>query len=253
MLYNKLASEVYYISKKAGDIILGYYDDKIEAIRKEDNSPVTIADRAASDFIVKELKKLTPDIAVVSEENSKEENSLAFGQEKFWMVDPLDGTKSFIKKTGEFTVNIALIENKKPVGGAIYVPVQRVGYLTAEDGNAYKQDGDGLPIQIRVRPVPDNGVVVVASLSHRTPETDEYINNLPKVSGIISASSSLKLCMVAEGKADIYPRFGPTMEWDIAAGHAILNASGGKIINPDGSVFSYGKIDFRNGNFVAMS
>jgi len=253
MTYQKYASEIYYITKKAGEIIMGFYTNKVEVMIKDDKSPVTAADLAANKYIMQELKALTPDIAIVSEENSEEDNKRARDTGVFWLVDPLDGTKSYIKKTGEFTVNIALIENCKPSGGAIYVPAQDVGYFTAEDGNAYKQEGNNLPIEIRTRPLPESGHTVVASLSHRTPETDEYIKTLDKVDQIVSASSSIKLCLIAEGKADIYPRFGRTMEWDIAAGHAILNAAGGKVENTDGLDFVYAKEDFANPFFIAKS
>jgi 3'(2'), 5'-bisphosphate nucleotidase len=252
MTYQKYASGIYYITKKAGEIIMAFYNGKVQVMTKADESPVTAADLAANRYIMAELQKLTPDIPIVSEENSEAENMQAAKGGTFWLVDPLDGTKSYIKQTGEFTVNIALIENGAPVGGAIYVPAKDVGYFTAEDGNAYKQDGNNLPVEIRVRPVPEDGLTVVASKSHRTPETDEYINKLPKVKELISASSSIKLCLIAEGKADVYPRFGRTMEWDIAAGHAILNAAGGKVTNVNGSAFVYAKEGFGNPYFVAV-
>ena len=253
MTYENYASEVYYITKNAGDIIMDYYDGKIDVIIKEDESPVTPADLAANKYIVEELKSLTPDIPIVSEENTEEENKAAAKNGLFWLVDPLDGTKSYIKKTGEFTVNIALINGDKPEGGAIFVPAKKTGYFTAEDGNAYKQEQDGLPVEIRVRPEPKEGVIVVASKSHRTPETDEFISKLPKVKEIVAASSSVKLCLIAEGEADVYPRFGRTMEWDIAAGHAVLQAAGGKVLNTDGSTFVYAKEDFANPFFVAST
>ena len=251
MIYEKHASEIYYITKKAGEIIMSFYSGKIEVMLKGDESPVTAADLAANAYIVRQLKELTPDIPIVSEENDHQENERAGKHEKFWLVDPLDGTKSYIKRTGEFTVNVALIENNEPVGGAIYVPAKQVGYFTAEDKRAYKQEGSNLPIEIRVRPQPEDGLVVVASQSHRTTETDDYINSLPKVKELLSASSSIKLCLVAEGKADIYPRFGRTMEWDIGAGHAILKAAGGVVENVDGSKFTYSKKNFANPYFIA--
>jgi 3'(2'), 5'-bisphosphate nucleotidase len=253
MTYKNYASEIYYITKKAGEIIMQFYTGKIAVMIKDDESPVTHADMEPNKFIVASLKELTPDIPVVSEENTEEENKLAAKGGKFWLVDPLDGTKSYIKQTGEFTVNIALVENGNVTGGAIYVPAQDVGYFTAEDGNAYKQEQNNLPVEIRVRPKPEAGLVVVASLSHRSPETDEYINSLDKVQEIISASSSIKLCLVAEGKADVYPRFGRTMEWDIGAGQAILQAAGGRVINVDGTPFVYGKDGFSNPYFIASS
>ncbi len=253
MTYSKYASEIYYITKKAGEIIMSYYTGKVEVLLKQDESPVTQADLEANKFIVKRLHELTPEIPVVSEENSEDENKIAAKSGKFWLVDPLDGTKSYIKKTGEFTVNIALIENGKTIGGAIYVPAQETGYFTAEDGNAYKQIGNNLPVEIRVRPDMGGGHIVVASLSHRTFETDEYINSIENIKDIVSASSSIKFCLIAEGLADLYPRFGRTMEWDIAAGHAILAAAGGKVENIDGSEFLYGKKEFENPNFIAKN
>lgn len=232
---------------------MGFYDGKIEVMTKQDESPVTAADLAANKYIVESLQKLSPDIAIVSEENTGQENEKAKKAGLFWLVDPLDGTKSYIKKTGEFTVNIALIKDGVAIGGAIFVPAQNKGYFVAEDGNSYKQEKDGLPTEIRVRPIPEEGVTVVASASHRTKETDDFIKKLDKVANIVSASSSLKLCLIAEGKADIYPRFGRTMEWDIAAGHAILSAAGGLIKNADGSKFVYGKDDLANPYFIAAS
>lgn len=253
MTYDKYASDIYYITKKAGDIIIGFYSNNIEVMTKKDDSPVTEADLATNKYIVGKLKELAPSIAIVSEENSEEENKQAAKSGLFWLVDPLDGTKSYIKKTGEFTVNIALIENDTPIGGAIYVPDQKTGYFVAEDGNAYKQENGNLPIEIRTRPIPEQGMVIVASQSHRTQETNDFIESLEKVDKIISASSSIKLCLVAEGKADIYPRFGRTMEWDIGAGHAILSAAGGKVVKTDGSKFRYGKDDLANPYFIASS
>jgi 3'(2'), 5'-bisphosphate nucleotidase len=251
MTYKKYASEIYYITKKAGELIMEFYSGHIQVMVKGDESPVTYADLAANKYIVEQLQELTPDIPVVSEENDVADNKKAAKNGVFWLVDPLDGTRSYIKRTGEFTVNIALVEHGKVTGGAIYVPVRDVGYFTAEDGNAYKQDGNNLPTQILVRPKPQDGLVVIASSSHRNKETNDYIESLDKVKEIVSASSSIKLCLVAEGKADVYPRFGRTMEWDIGAGHAILAAAGGTVVNADGSEFTYNNEDFANGYFVA--
>lgn len=265
MLYNRYSSEVLYIAKKAAEIIMSFYSGKVEAIYKADNSPVTQADFQANKFIVNALKQLTPDIGVVSEENSESDNKQA-AKKVFWLVDPLDGTKSYIKKTGEFTVNIALIENNVPTGGVVYIPAKEIGYFTAEDGNAYKQISNNLPDLINARVKPDtnsqnqqtnedkesnNKIVVVASKSHMTAETEDYIKNLGDNISLISAASSLKFCLLAEGKADLYPRFGNTYEWDTGAGHAVLNAAGGSMLNIDGSDFFYAKPDFLNPYFIA--
>jgi 3'(2'), 5'-bisphosphate nucleotidase len=251
--YSQYASEVLYIAKKAAELIMGYYSGKIEVLHKEDNSPVTEADFAANEFIKKRLNDITPDIPVVSEENSEEENRSAASGSIFWMVDPLDGTKSYIKKTGEFTVNIALIHNCLPQGGVVYIPAKQTGYFTAEDGKSYRQIGNNLPQEIKVRPKPEDKIVVVASKSHMTQQTEEYIASLGKNVSLIAASSSLKFCMIAEGSADIYPRFGNTMEWDTAAGHAILVAAGGYVEYPDGSPLLYRKEGFLNPFFIAKS
>ena len=256
MTYQKYASEVYYITKKAGEVIMEFYNasnDGLNVKMKEDESPVTAADLAANKYIVEHLQEITPDIPIISEENDFNENEKIAKEDIFWLVDPLDGTKSYIKKTGEFTVNIALIEKKRVTGGAVFVPAQRVGYFTAEDGLAYKQNGDNLPDQIKVRAKPESGVTIVASKSHRTSETDEFIKSIKDVREIISASSSIKLCLIAEGRADIYPRFGRTMEWDIAAGQAVLEAAGGVVQNIDGSEFIYAKRGLDNPNFIAKS
>lgn len=251
MSYSNYASEVLYIAKKAAELIMGYYSGEITVQHKTDKSPVTEADIAANEFIKRKLQELTPNIPVVSEENSEAENNEAACGGAFWIVDPLDGTKSYINKTGEFTVNISLIKNCRPQGGVVYIPAQSIGYFTAEDGNAYKQIGHNLPNEIKVRKKPDSQIVVVASKSHMTSTTEEYIASLGKNIQLISASSSLKFCMIAEGKADIYPRFGNTMEWDTAAGHAVLMAAGGHVEYPDGSPLLYKKKGFLNPFFIA--
>ena len=239
------------IAHAAGNLIMEYYEGKIEVQIKEDDSPVTAADIAANEYIVSELKKLDKNIPIVAEESA---NDPAIANKPiFWLVDPIDGTKGYIKKTGEFTVNIGLIEDGEPTIGVVYVPAQGNMYFTGEDGGAYKsykKDGEIVTEQIAAKK-PEGGLIVVASKSHRTPETDEYIEKLD-VKEFISAASSLKFCLLAEGKADIYPRFGPTMEWDTAAGHAVLKASGGRVENLEGEPFIYGKGEFRNTFFVAF-
>lgn len=249
--YKDYASDVLYLAKTASELIMTYYNDSMQVSHKDDSSPVTDADLAANKLIVNKLRGLSPAIAVVSEENSEEENNEAAASDVFWIVDPLDGTKSFIKQTGEFTVNIALIKDSRPQGGVVYLPAKEIGYFTAEDGNSYRQIGNNLPELIKVRQKPDTDVVVVASKSHLTPKTEEYIAGLGKDTKIISASSSMKFCMIAEGKADIYPRFGNTMEWDTAAGHAVLLAAGGHVMQPDGTPLLYKKEGFLNPFFIA--
>ena len=236
-LINKLAE----IATQAGKIILEYYNKDYSTQVKDDNSPVTEADIAANDYIMECLTAEFPDIPIISEEGEH----IPQGAGKFFLVDPLDGTKSFIKKSGQFTVNIGLIENQMPTAGVIYVPTDDNLYFT--DGKKAKKNGK----KIECREIPKQKVVVVASKTHRTSETDEFIEGL-NIDKLVSASSSLKFCMVAEGIADIYPRFGRTMEWDTAAGQAILQAAGGEVIHPDGRAFNYAKNDiFENGWFIA--
>jgi 3'(2'), 5'-bisphosphate nucleotidase len=251
MPYNNYASEVLYIAKQAAGLIMGYYAGKIEVEHKDDKSPVTQADMAANEFIKRHLQELNPHIPVVSEENSDDENKLAAESEIFWMVDPLDGTKSYINHTGEFTVNIALIKNNYPQGGVVYIPAKEVGYFTAEDGKAYKQVANKLPEEIKVRPKPKDKIVVVASKSHMNKLTEQYIASLGNNITLVAAASSLKFCMIAEGGADLYPRFGNTMEWDTAAGHALILAAGGRVECADGSTLFYRKQGFLNPFFIA--
>lgn len=255
MQYAPFVKPLLDVAVHAGERILDFYDDEIDVTFKEDDSPLTKADIAANDIIVAALKELRPAFPIISEEGHQD------GQhpgEIFWLVDPLDGTKSFINKTGEFTVNIGLIENGKPVLGIIYVPVSKTLYYTGEDGHAYKRV-DGVDELISVRKKPEAGLTVVASKSHRNAQTDEYIQTLD-VNDFKPSSSSLKFCLLAEGSADIYPRFGPTMEWDTAAAHAILLAAGGYMEQPGGAPFAYGKTqsndpslekDYLNTYFIA--
>lgn len=251
MPYSNYADAILDIARHANTIIMEYYQTDCDITIKEDHTPVTEADLAANAYIVEALQKLSPDIPVISEENDENDNEKIRTSPIFWLVDPLDGTKSFIKQTGEFTVNIGLIKDHKPIGGVITVPAKDLAYWTGADGKVYKQDGNNAIEAISCRKQPECGAVVVASKSHRSPETDDYINKLPSVDTFISASSSLKFCLIAEGKADIYPRFGRTMEWDTAAGHAILNAAGGSVHTIDDDDLAYGKEGLDNPFFIA--
>jgi 3'(2'), 5'-bisphosphate nucleotidase len=230
------------LARQAGKIILGYYNSDYDIETKTDDSPVTQADIAADKFIVAGLQEIAPNIPIISEEGNKD---LPAGATRYWLVDPLDGTKGFISKTGQFTVNIGLIEDGKPTLGVIYIPTEDKMYW----GSALGAFLDGAPISCRQSEA--DGLVVVASKSHRDAQTDAYVQHL-NVKKFVPAASSLKFCMLAEGEADLYPRYGTTMEWDVAAGHAILLAAGGAMTNPDGSEFQYGKPEWRNsGGFVA--
>tara|TARA_Y100001968_G_scaffold319899_1_gene352106 strand:+ start:662 stop:1417 length:756 start_codon:yes stop_codon:yes gene_type:complete len=213
----------------AGEEILKVYNKDFDVSYKEDESPLTIADKNANTVIEKML--LESKIPILSEEGRQVPFEERKNWDKLWIVDPLDGTKEFVKRNGEFTVNIALIENGSPVMGVIYVPVTNVLYYASEEG-AFKESKnsiDKLPI------VTDRqSFIAVGSRSHQSPETKAYFDSLINKHGkveVISMGSSLKICLVAEGKADVYPRFAPTMEWDTAAGHAIANYANKKLID----------------------
>lgn len=253
---------------KAGEKILSIYEDPksdFEIERKADNSPLTIADRKAHEAIVAILNE-TP-FPVLSEEGKHMDYAVRRGWDTLWIVDPLDGTKEFIKRNGEFTVNIALVQNAVPVMGVIYVPVKKELYFAVEGTGAYKCSGivgledEGVTLQQMIEksermPLADarDHFIAVASRSHLTPETETYIADLKKKHGnveLISSGSSIKICLVAEGKADVYPRFAPTMEWDTAAGHAIARAAGMEVYQAGKEEpLRYNKEDLLNPWFV---
>ncbi len=235
----------------AGAAILAIYRTDFEIRGKDDKSPVTDADEAAEKVILAGLRELAPEIPVVAEESVAAGRLPDISGGRFWLVDPLDGTKEFISRNGEFTVNIALVEAGSPTIGVVHLPAKNRSYIAAGPGAAFRQDGDGEPVAIRVRAPADDGLVVVASRSHRDSKTDDYLAGFT-VKELISAGSSLKLCVVAEGSADMYPRLGRTMEWDIAAGQAVLNAAGGSVTVIDtGAPLAYGKDGLDNPFFVA--
>eukprot|EP01022_Parablepharisma_sp_SALTPOND_P004804 TRINITY_DN12100_c0_g4_i1.p2 TRINITY_DN12100_c0_g4~~TRINITY_DN12100_c0_g4_i1.p2 ORF type:complete len:248 (-),score=27.22 TRINITY_DN12100_c0_g4_i1:329-1072(-) len=213
------------IARLAGEAILNIYQEDFDVEYKDDKSPLTKADKEANRIITEELKKLYPDIPILSEEGKEVAYQTRKDWDLFWLIDPLDGTKEFIKKNGEFTVNIALIKDQTPVVGVVYAPVLQECYYAKSGEGAYK-DGEKLPF------AKNSTYKVVASKSHRTPETDEFIESLKQTHEnleLVSKGSSLKLCLVASGEADIYPRLAPTMEWDTAAAHAVVNESGKKV------------------------
>jgi 3'(2'),5'-bisphosphate nucleotidase len=245
-----LCAQITQTAIDAGVVILDIYNQDFDVNSKGDSSPVTAADVAAEKVILDMLKEITPEIPVLAEESVDAGRIPDISGGTFWLVDPLDGTKEFIHKRGEFTVNIALIEDNKPTMGVIHVPAKNETYYAFSEGEAYKIDASGNSSKIAVRTAPSEGLTVVASRSHRTPETDEYISKFT-VKDLISAGSSLKLCLVAEGQADLYPRLGRTMEWDIGAGQAILQAAGGRVETLDGAILGYGKEGHDNPYFVA--
>jgi 3'(2'), 5'-bisphosphate nucleotidase len=250
------------IAWHAGEIILAHYEAGVEVREKDDKSPVTAADEDAERAILERLKALAPDRPVVAEEETAAGRIAVIGRH-FFLVDPLDGTKEFIKRNGEFTVNIAEIEDGVPRCGVVYAPAKNrmfIGDMGGDGGtgafeldtNPHAMPDFATARAIHARSAPKDGLIAVASRSHRDTKTEEYLAHYP-VKDFIAAGSSLKFCLVAAGEADIYPRHGRTMEWDTAAGHAVLAAAGGRVTQLDGAPFLYGKTDegFANPFFVA--
>jgi len=233
----------------AGNVILDVYRTAFEVTGKSDGSPVTEADARAEAVIVKGLRRLAPGIPVVAEESVAAGHIPDTGSE-FWLVDPLDGTREFISRNGEFTVNIALIREGVPVLGVVYAPAIGTLYEGKAGLGAIRTAG-GSRHTLCVRPPPAAGLTVVASRSHGDmDEIARFLGGRP-VENLLQVGSSLKLCRVAEGVADLYPRLGRTMEWDIAAGQAVLEAAGGRVQTLDGTPLRYGKPGFENPHFVA--
>lgn len=242
--------EIVALAVSAGEQILDVYGSggAGDADRKTDGSPVTEADTRAEAVILAGLAELAPEIPVLAEEAAAAGATTDVSGGIFWCVDPLDGTKEFLSRNGEFTVNIALVEDGVPVLGVVHLPALDVTYV-GTPGLAERRDADGVH-QITVRPVPEDGYDVLTSRSHSDAATEEFLAAIT-VRERISAGSSLKLCRVAEGTADLYPRLGRTMEWDIAAGHAVVLAAGGVVCTLAGDPLGYGKPGHDNPAFVA--
>ena len=252
-----LVSAMRRLSIEAGTAIMAVYERDDMGVRsKDDASPVTEADEAADRLISAGLRAAFPDLPLVTEEQA---STHALDARTFLIVDPLDGTKEFVQRRGDFTVNIALVEDGAPTLGVVYAPAKRRMFLTRSEGGAIEESGGFDPDRIgETRPisvsVPDNsGLRVVASKSHRDQATDDYIARYG-VADLVSAGSSLKFCLVAAGEADFYPRLGPTMEWDTAAGQAVLTAAGGRVVEKEThQPLVYGKTAFRNPFFLAYA
>jgi 3'(2'), 5'-bisphosphate nucleotidase len=216
------------LAQHAGDRILEIYNSDFAVSEKDDKSPLTEADMASHHTIIAGLRELAPEIPVLSEESADLPFSERSGWRRYWLVDPLDGTREFIKRNGEFTVNIALVEDGVPILGVVHVPVSGISYLGCEGLGAFKQDPDGARRAIRVRRLGDGPVMVVGSRSHRGDSLNRFLENLGDYE-LVGMGSSLKLCLVAEGRADIYPRLGPTSEWDTAAAQCVVEQAGGLV------------------------
>ncbi|MEX0773251.1 MAG: 3'(2'),5'-bisphosphate nucleotidase CysQ [Balneolales bacterium] len=237
------------LSKQAGEAILSYYNEPVTVYQKENNSPLTQADLASHELIVHGLKQLE-NIPIISEEGKIPDYNERKSWERYWLIDPLDGTKEFLKHNGEFTVNIALMEHDEPVLGIVYLPDKNLTYIGEEDQGSFRINENGSKIKIHsVPPDISNRLTIVESRSHASNNLDEKLSEQGlQVGKKVIAGSSLKFCLVAEGAADIYPRFGRTMEWDTAAGDAVFRYSGrnGKRKSP----LSYNKPSLRHEEFI---
>ena len=256
-----LKQEAHLVSviKEAGDAILKVYESDFEVENKADESPLTQADLAAHEVIMKGLTELDPNVPIISEESVPPGYDVRRSWSRYWLVDPLDGTKEFVNRNGEFTVNIALIENHAPAWGIVGVPVQEKIYIgDVAEGRAKLLEADGAR-EIRGREMDQDTaeLVVVASRSHGGERLEQYLDELEGKMNSMSRTpvgSSLKLCVLAAGEADCYPRLGPTSEWDIGAAHAVLHAAGGEVYQFDRSPLDYNaKESFLNPEFVAVA
>ena len=263
MIDLQLLKTVNEIAIAAGNEILDVYnsDQAIEVSTKLDDSPLTDADRRAHILIVDRLSNLTPDIPLLSEESDAIDYGLRKSWQRYWLIDPLDGTKEFINRNGEFTVNIALIENGESVAGVVHVPITGISYFGGIGLKAWKQNSnhsDGEVKQISSRPMEENsGVRIVASRRHLGEQLNALVGKIENHFGkatLLNMGSSLKMCLLAEGSADIYPRMAPTSEWDTAAAHGILSAAGGEIVDLQFRPLKYNsKPELLNPFFIALA
>jgi len=245
--------------QEAGDVIMEIYESDFAVERKADKSPVTAADEASEAVILRDLAEISPDIPVVAEEQCAANGFPEFEGATFWCVDALDGTKEFIRRRGDFTVNVALIVDGVPALGLVFAPARGVLYRGIVCPHTHAREAlserDGVREAIAVRATPSEGLTVVGSASHQVKDAMEAFLAEHDVADMIAVGSSLKFCLVAEGKADMYPRFGPTCEWDTAAGHAVLRAAGGSVKTFEGVDLPYKKANenYLNGTFLAAA
>jgi 3'(2'), 5'-bisphosphate nucleotidase len=257
MDFEKLATEMRRLALEAGDVIMEIYQsDDFDVRAKSDDSPVTAADEAADALISAGLRAAFPDVLLVTEEQAESHKEQA---SEFLIVDPLDGTKEFVHRRGDFTVNIAYVKDGTPIRGVVYAPAKGRMFYTEADGLSVEEEGPfdkatpGKTAPIKVSTPDNSALMVVASKSHRDQATDDYIDKYA-VKDMKSAGSSLKFCLVATGEADIYPRVGRTMEWDTAAGHAVLKGAGGDVVRfDDHTPLTYGKPIYENPFFIAYA
>nr|WP_294840359.1 3'(2'),5'-bisphosphate nucleotidase CysQ [uncultured Methylotenera sp.] len=251
-------AEVVAIAKEAGDAIMRIYSTDFGFEMKSDNSPLTQADIAAHDIIVTKLRQLTPHIPVLSEESTESDIDSRLSWQTYWLIDPLDGTREFLKRNGEFTVNIALIDQHQSVMGVVYAPVTGLVYYASRGHGAYKQEADAPAQRIHVKPLNLEQITIAGSRSHSDERFQKFLHGVEAATMVkpelICLGSSLKICLVAEGKADVYPRLGPTYEWDTAAGHCVLQEAGGDIVDMHAVALSYNaKLSLLNPHFFATA
>jgi len=241
----RLNWEISELAREAGRRIMRFYGAGAAVTWKKDASPLTLADRASHDFLVKSLQSLMPEAPVISEESDEATESSIDAAKSFWLVDPLDGTKEFLKGTNEFTVNVALIEARSPVLGVIHAPALSLTYYGARNLGSWRQVGNEPATRISTRPAGPSHLAVVASKDHAGPLVGAMLERLASPQ-LQSMGSSLKFCLVAEGKADVYLRDLPTMEWDTAAAQCIVEAAGGGLYSLDAKPLRYGKPGLKN-------
>jgi 3'(2'), 5'-bisphosphate nucleotidase len=237
-------------AEAASAAIRATYATSFEVRRKADQSPVTLADEEAERIIIAALKAAAPEIPIIAEEQAAVHGLPVAPAPRFWLVDPLDGTRGFVDRNDEFTVNIGLVENGRPVLGVIGVPVKRLIYAAAGPGTATRQDEGGNPVPIAVRPPPTRPVVLSSRLHGSSRRVEAYLATVPGAEHR-QIGSAIKFCLLAEGSADHYPRYGETSEWDTAAGQAILEAAGGSVVTLEGAPLAYGKPGYCNPGFIA--
>ncbi|ROQ47081.1 3'(2'),5'-bisphosphate nucleotidase [Marinobacter sp. 3-2] len=249
MHYSSILPDVIKVADQASEKVLHIYQSDFKVSYKADDSPITAADTAAHDIITQGLRRISRDIPILSEEGKDIPWEERKHWRRFWLVDPIDGTRDFTQRTGEFTVNIAMIEDGEPVMGVVIAPALKEAYWGVVGEGAHMRDRTGKVHRISVAE-PKNIKRVVASKNHLNPETRAFIDKLGEHE-LVQAGSSLKFCRIAEGHADIYPRMGPTCEWDTGAAQAVLVAAGGKVQAVDGKPLKYGKQDVLNPYFIA--
>jgi 3'(2'), 5'-bisphosphate nucleotidase len=249
---NQLLVEVTALAREAGRAILEVYASSFSVQEKEDRSPLTEADLRSEKLILAGLKRIAPEIPVLSEESGQVPWATRRHWSRLWVVDPLDGTREFVQRNGEFTVNIALVDDHRPVLGIVHAPALERSYYACEGAGAFRSDARAAGRPIRVARRGTGPVRVVGSRSHRGNTLDGFLERVG-AHEFVEVGSSLKLCLVAEGLADVYPRMGPTCEWDTAAGQCVLEQAGGQVLKLDGEPLAYNREDTLNPNFVGFA